>query len=59
MDLEDWCAEEDSGLKLNLHPRASASINTLPLPVERTPADWPGRRPVGGRNCDDGTLPVY
>ncbi|WP_228304016.1 RsmE family RNA methyltransferase, partial [Klebsiella michiganensis] len=23
------------GLKLNLHPRASASINTLPLPVER------------------------
>ncbi|MBB1202782.1 16S rRNA (uracil(1498)-N(3))-methyltransferase [Enterobacteriaceae bacterium 89] len=35
MDLEQWCAEEDSGLKLNLHPRASASINTLPLPVER------------------------
>ena len=24
-----------AGLKLNLHPRASASINTLPLPVER------------------------
>ncbi|WP_318368248.1 16S rRNA (uracil(1498)-N(3))-methyltransferase [Enterobacter sp.] len=35
MDLEDWCAEADDGLKLNLHPRASASINTLPLPVER------------------------
>lgn len=35
MDLEQWCAEEESGLKLNLHPRASASINTLPLPVER------------------------
>ena len=35
MVLEDWCAEEESGLKLNLHPRASASINTLPLPVER------------------------
>jgi len=35
MDLEAWCAEEESGLKLNLHPRASASINTLPLPVER------------------------
>lgn len=35
MDLEDWCAKEESGLKLNLHPRASASINTLPLPVER------------------------
>ncbi|KNC92624.1 16S rRNA (uracil(1498)-N(3))-methyltransferase [Trabulsiella odontotermitis] len=35
MDLEAWCAEQDSGLKLNLHPRASQSINTLPLPVER------------------------
>ncbi|HEX4503976.1 MAG TPA: 16S rRNA (uracil(1498)-N(3))-methyltransferase [Scandinavium sp.] len=35
MDLEQWCAEEESGLKLNLHPRASASINTLPQPVER------------------------
>ncbi|HEY2451440.1 MAG TPA: 16S rRNA (uracil(1498)-N(3))-methyltransferase [Scandinavium sp.] len=35
MDLEQWCAEEDDGLKLNLHPRASASINTLPQPVER------------------------
>lgn len=35
MDLEAWCAEEESGLKLNLHPRACASINTLPLPVER------------------------
>lgn len=35
MDLEAWCAEEESGLKLNLHPRANASINTLPQPVER------------------------
>ncbi|SNY65235.1 16S rRNA (uracil(1498)-N(3))-methyltransferase [Enterobacter sp. CC120223-11] len=35
MELEAWCAEEESGLKLNLHPRASASINTLPQPVER------------------------
>ena len=35
MDLEAWCAEQDEGLKLNLHPRASDSINTLPLPVER------------------------
>ncbi|PDO86311.1 16S rRNA (uracil(1498)-N(3))-methyltransferase [Kosakonia pseudosacchari] len=35
MDLEAWCAEEEAGLKLNLHPRASQSINTLPLPVER------------------------
>ncbi|WP_149806519.1 RsmE family RNA methyltransferase, partial [Salmonella enterica] len=35
MALEAWCAEQDSGLRLNLHPRAHASINTLPLPVER------------------------
>ncbi|MEF1216872.1 16S rRNA (uracil(1498)-N(3))-methyltransferase [Photobacterium damselae] len=33
MKLEDWCAEEFSGLKLNLHPRAKYSINTLPTPV--------------------------
>ena len=35
MSLEEWCAEQDTGLKLNLHPRAEHSINTLPLPVER------------------------
>ncbi|MEG3133450.1 16S rRNA (uracil(1498)-N(3))-methyltransferase [Rouxiella sp. T17] len=35
MPLEQWCAEQDDSLKLNLHPRASHSINTLPLPVER------------------------
>lgn len=35
MTLEVWSAEEDSSLKLNLHPRASQSINTLPQPVER------------------------
>ncbi|MDI9228853.1 16S rRNA (uracil(1498)-N(3))-methyltransferase, partial [Serratia bockelmannii] len=35
MTLEAWCAEADNGLKLNLHPRASQSINTLPQPVER------------------------
>lgn len=35
MTLEAWSAEEAQGLKLNLHPRASQSINTLPLPVER------------------------
>lgn len=33
MQLEVWCAEQDDSLKLNLHPRASHSINTLPLPV--------------------------
>lgn len=35
MPLEQWCSEQDDSLKLNLHPRASHSINTLPLPVER------------------------
>lgn len=35
MTLEAWCAEQDRGLRLNLHPRAEHSINTLPLPVER------------------------
>jgi 16S rRNA (uracil1498-N3)-methyltransferase len=35
MTLQAWCAEADEGLKLNLHPRASQSINTLPQPVER------------------------
>ncbi|WP_131865481.1 16S rRNA (uracil(1498)-N(3))-methyltransferase [Biostraticola tofi] len=34
MTLEDWCAEPADGLKLNLHPRARQSINTLALPVE-------------------------
>ncbi|WP_375752551.1 16S rRNA (uracil(1498)-N(3))-methyltransferase [Vibrio sp. HN007] len=35
MKLEDWCAEQDDALKLNLHPRAKYSINTLPEPVEK------------------------
>lgn len=36
MMLEDWCAEEDpEALKLNLHPRAKYSINTLPTPVSK------------------------
>ncbi|KFK93413.1 MULTISPECIES: 16S rRNA (uracil(1498)-N(3))-methyltransferase [unclassified Serratia (in: enterobacteria)] len=34
MQLEAWCAEQDGSLKLNLHPRANQSINTLPLPVD-------------------------
>lgn len=33
MTLEAWCAEQEAGLKLNLHPRAEQSINTLPLPA--------------------------
>ncbi|PHM44670.1 16S rRNA -N-methyltransferase [Xenorhabdus mauleonii] len=35
MSLEAWCEENDGSLKLNLHPRANQSINTLPLPVEK------------------------
>ncbi len=35
MQLEEWCMEEYDGLKLNLHPRASYSINTLPTPVTK------------------------
>ncbi|CDL81624.1 16S rRNA (uracil(1498)-N(3))-methyltransferase [Xenorhabdus szentirmaii] len=35
MSLEAWCKENDDNLKLNLHPRASQSINTLPLPVKK------------------------
>lgn len=36
MKLEQWCAEEDEdALKLNLHPRAQYSINTLPEPVSK------------------------
>ena len=35
MTLQAWCSEPETGLKLNLHPRAAHSINTLPLPVER------------------------
>ncbi|MGF1911171.1 16S rRNA (uracil(1498)-N(3))-methyltransferase [Vibrio kasasachensis] len=35
MKLEEWCAEEYDGLKLNLHPRAKYSINTLPSPIEK------------------------
>ena len=30
MKLQDWCAEQDDMLKLNLHPRAQYSIRTLP-----------------------------
>lgn len=32
MDVEQWCANLDNGLKLNLHPRAQYSINNLTLP---------------------------
>ena len=30
MKLQDWCAENDGALKLNLHPCAQYSIKTLP-----------------------------
>lgn len=35
MQLTDWCAEQDDSLKLNLHPRASHSINTLPSSLNK------------------------
>ena len=35
MSLEEWCAEQSDALKLNLHPRAKYSINTLPQPVSK------------------------
>jgi len=35
MHLEEWCAEPSEALKLNLHPRAQYSINTLPEPVTK------------------------
>lgn len=31
MKLQDWCAEDDGAIKLNLHPRAQHSIKTLPI----------------------------
>ena len=31
MKLQQWCAEQDGALKLNLHPRATHSIRTLPM----------------------------
>ncbi|WP_044469820.1 16S rRNA (uracil(1498)-N(3))-methyltransferase [Mannheimia massilioguelmaensis] len=35
MKLQDWCAEQDGMLKLNLHPRAKYSIKNLPeIPTE-------------------------
>ncbi|AMG30168.1 16S rRNA (uracil(1498)-N(3))-methyltransferase [Grimontia hollisae] len=35
MSLDAWMQEPFDGLKLNLHPRAKYSINTLPEPVSR------------------------
>ncbi|CAH8206970.1 16S rRNA (uracil(1498)-N(3))-methyltransferase [Vibrio aestuarianus] len=35
MQLEAWCAEQSDALKLNLHPRAKYSINTLPDPITK------------------------
>ena len=35
MTLEAWCAESDDAYKLNLHPRAAQSINTLPISIAR------------------------
>lgn len=35
MTLEAWCFEHEEAQKLNLHPRATHSINTLPAPLTR------------------------
>lgn len=35
MQLEEWCSEPSDALKLNLHPRAKYSINTLPQPINK------------------------
>ncbi len=35
MTLDKWGQESFDGLKLNLHPRATYSINTLPTPVTK------------------------
>ncbi|CAM2748450.1 16S rRNA (uracil(1498)-N(3))-methyltransferase [Vibrio ordalii] len=35
MQLQEWCAEPSDALKLNLHPRAKYSINTLPQPINK------------------------
>lgn len=32
--LEAWCAENDGAFKINLHPRASHSVNTLPADLK-------------------------
>ncbi|WP_321157765.1 16S rRNA (uracil(1498)-N(3))-methyltransferase [Providencia stuartii] len=33
--LETWCAENDEAFKVNLHPRATQSINTLPAELNK------------------------
>lgn len=33
--LEAWCAEDDGAFKVNLHPRATESINTLPTELKK------------------------
>ncbi|MBN6362288.1 16S rRNA (uracil(1498)-N(3))-methyltransferase [Providencia huaxiensis] len=33
--LEAWCAENDDAFKVNLHPRATESINTLPTELKK------------------------
>ncbi len=53
MQLEEWCAEEYQGLKLNLHPRAKYSINTLPAPVEQVRLLI---GPEGGLSADEITM---
>lgn len=49
MELATWLAEPTEELKLNLHPRAPYSINTLPVPHHGIrlligPGGWPLQR---------------
>lgn len=53
MKLEEWCAEQDNALKLNLHPRAKYSINTLPEPIEKVRLLI---GPEGGLSADEITM---
>ncbi|MEH0832165.1 16S rRNA (uracil(1498)-N(3))-methyltransferase [Pectobacterium cacticida] len=53
MTVDAWCSEQDNALKLNLHPRATLRINTLPLPVDRVRLLI---GPEGGLTADEITM---
>lgn len=47
MSLEAWCTEHDEALKLNLHPRATHSINNAACnALARSVTHWSPRGPV-------------
>ncbi|MBE8167948.1 MAG: 16S rRNA (uracil(1498)-N(3))-methyltransferase [Shewanella sp.] len=53
MQLQDWCAETTSALKLNLHPRASHGINGLKLDNQKVRLLI---GPEGGLSADEITM---